>query len=565
MIEPTSVFVTSWVGGVWERRVNRSSEQKQRGAYGRAPYSATYTKMDKVAYADSAVGVGVGKRPTVRALFLNDVSMNTGEPKTSGNFMAMLQALQQAIAASGPTREVTVCAFSYSKWFLSGRQPYKILDLHREYGPVVRIAPNELSFNTAQAWKDIYGFRNGHKTFIKSDFYDGGSFASRGVHSIVSERDPTAHGEMRRLLAHAFSASSLKEQETLITNNVDRFIDVVRVKAEKETEFDIGKTFEMLTFDIIGDLAFGERFKALDTEEPHPWIAITIRALMKGALADVIKRFPILGGIVKFCFSGMIARIVQDTARNEDMAIELVKRRIDRKTDRKDFMTRILESRELDRAQVSNLELAAHASDFVLAGSETTATALACITYYVLRTPIVRKKLDDEIQTAFTEYSQIDDASTRSLEYLNAVILEGMRIYSPVPIALPRIVPEGGDTVDGYFLPHGTIVSTNPVAASLDPANFKGPLSFKPERWLGPNKEDNLEASQPFSLGPRVCLGRHLGLLELRTVLAKLMWTFELNMVESTLDWHGQSEMHTFWSRPPLRVQARVVRTPEAH
>lgn len=53
-----------------------------------------------------------------------------------------------------------------------------------------------------------------------------------------------------------------------------------------------------------------------------------------------------------------------------------------------------------------------------------------------------------------------------------------------------------------------TVVSTNPVAASLDARNFKDPLSFKPERWLGDNKTDKLDASQPFSLGPRGCLGR---------------------------------------------------------
>ena len=53
-----------------------------------------------------------------------------------------------------------------------------------------------------------------------------------------------------------------------------------------------------------------------------------------------------------------------------------------------------------------------------------------------------------------------------------------------------------------------TTVSTNPVAASLDPANFEDPQSFKPERWLGKNERDALGASKPFSLGPRGCIGQ---------------------------------------------------------
>lgn len=52
-------------------------------------------------------------------------------------------------------------------------------------------------------------------------------------------------------------------------------------------------------------------------------------------------------------------------------------------------------------------------------------------------------------------------------------------------------------------------ISTNPLAASLDPANFSDPLSFKPERWLTEGKGgDILDASQPFSLGSRGCIGK---------------------------------------------------------
>lgn len=133
-------------------------------------------------------------------------------------------------------------------------------------------------------------------------------------------------------------------------------------------------------------------------------------------------------------------------------------RRIDRHDSaRKDFMTRILDKR--DPKEVSDLQLAAHASDFVLGGSETTATTLSCIIYYLVKNPDIKLKLQEEIRTRYQHYSEINSSTAQHLPYLKAVILEGLRIFPPVPFALPRVVPEGGDSVDGHFLPEGVSLS----------------------------------------------------------------------------------------------------------
>lgn len=124
----------------------------------------------------------------------------------------------------------------------------------------MRTAPNELSFNTAQSWRDIYDFCQGHLTFVKSDFYDGGSFAGR-CGSIVSERDTQIHGTMRKYLSHAFSQRSLTEQEALISKNIDSFIS--RIGEDSPHGIDIVMAFTLMSFDVIGDLGFGETFKGI--------------------------------------------------------------------------------------------------------------------------------------------------------------------------------------------------------------------------------------------------------------------------------------------------------------
>ena len=134
--------------------------------------------------------------------------------------------------------------------------------LEFEPGPIVRTAPNELSFNTAESWKDIYDFRPGHRTFIKSEFYDGGSFADR-CGSIVSERDPKIHGTMRKQISYAFSQQSLLEQELLISNTIDAFIQ--KIGKHGDQSIDIVLAFTLMSFDIIGELGFGESFRGIES------------------------------------------------------------------------------------------------------------------------------------------------------------------------------------------------------------------------------------------------------------------------------------------------------------
>lgn len=120
-------------------------------------------------------------------------------------------------------------------------------------GPVVRVAPNELSFNTSQAWTDIHGVRKGRvNCFLKSNFYDGANFADQ-AHSIVSERDPEKHKLMRKFLSRALSDTSLKEQEQIIGDIIELFVE----RVGEEGVVDVAKWFNLLTSGMIGAACSG--------------------------------------------------------------------------------------------------------------------------------------------------------------------------------------------------------------------------------------------------------------------------------------------------------------------
>jgi hypothetical protein len=168
-----------------------------------------------------------------------------------------------------------------------GRFHIAIDDQHRKYGkikgtfnllvllkltaegPVVRVSPNELSFASVESWKAIYGHRGlGAPTPIKSEFYDiyGAGFESL---CIGSERNPHKHGKMRKMLSAAFATKSLVEQEHIISDAVDSFITRIGANEGQAKGLNMTKWFEMVSFDVLGEMAFGQSFDSVKAGAFH--------------------------------------------------------------------------------------------------------------------------------------------------------------------------------------------------------------------------------------------------------------------------------------------------------
>ena len=146
----------------------------------------------------------------------------------------------------------------------------------------------------------------------------------------------------------------------------------------------------------------------------------------------------------------------------------------------------------------------------MVAGTETTATALSGTTYYLLKNPKYMADLKKELRGAFRSVEDMHLDSLARLPLLDAVLREGLRIYPPVPIGLARVAPRGGTVVGETFIPEGTTLYVHHLATYRCEKNFKNANEFHPERWLGDPSYagDNLAAVEPFSTGPRNCLGK---------------------------------------------------------
>lgn len=337
----------------------------------------------------------------------------------------------------------------YIRMILSGRCPQKTKALHQQYGDVVRIAPDELSFTSGEAWKPIYGTRTGHSQKPKDyRFYAPNMGGTPGI--IIS--NDADHSRFRRLLSHGFSDSSLRGQEPIIKGYVDLLMQRLRENiARGNNAVDMVAWYNFTTFDIIGDLAFGESFDCLRNSDYHQWISILFSSLKYGAYTNVARRLPGSKYLIPLITpKETVSQRITHLALTE----EKVKGRINKTNERPDFFGNILKHNNTEKG-FSFPELITNGSTLIIAGSETTATLLSGVTYLLLRNPHVLAKLQDEVRSAFTKEEEITLDSCNKLEYCLAVLTEALRMYPPVAIGLPRIVDAQGDMIAGNWVPGG--------------------------------------------------------------------------------------------------------------
>jgi cytochrome P450 len=431
----------------------------------------------------------------------------------------------------------------------------KMHELHRIYGPVVRCAPNELTFITAQAWKDIYTSRKGNEAFPQNNVLGVHDKEYFGALSMLWQTDNVEHDRQRRIMAPFFSEKSLRDQEPIFAKYTDLLVQ--RMHEHAGLPVDLVAWFHFATFDIIGDLAFGEPFDCLEKSEVHPWIDFIFSRIRIMQYGQIIMAMGRLGAIIKMMVP---RRVVNEIVDHVNITKAKVDKRRGLKTDRSDFMTAIL-AHVGKESGMSVGELYANTQTLVMAGSETSATVLAVVAFSLMAHPDKLRKLRRELDDAFAADREITFTSVAGLPYLNAVISESLRILPPVPAGIHRFVPAGGGFVDGRWVAGGTDVHVPHFAASRSPSNFRDPDSFVPERWMGDERyaRDNHNAYQPFSLGPRNCMGRGLALMEIRFTIARMVWNFDFEMMPESRDW---DKMKTFllYEKPPLYARLTPLR-----
>ncbi|KAL2156729.1 hypothetical protein VTH82DRAFT_1474 [Thermothelomyces myriococcoides] len=440
--------------------------------------------------------------------------------------------------------------------FLSGYWHHRALQLHAQYGHVVRVGPNELSYDVPEAWEDVYGRSRVRKENPKAPWY----LNPRNKELVAAPFEE--HTRMRRLLGIAFTNTAMYEQEPLIKSHVDLFIQRLQeICRGGKAAVDMFEWFAYCTFDIMGDLSFGEPFGCLRDSMMHPWIAWVFANLKLAHTLVLCNRIPFF---FLFLPIRQTLNLIKGARYFDKTMKAVVDKRLARDAERPDFLQVMKTPR--GSSYMTHEEIRTNAAFLTMAGSETTSNSMAVAVYLICLHPEVKAKIADELAATFSNESEIDMRSAAKLTYLMAAIQESMRYYPPGPNALWRMTPPGGNEILGDWLPPNTILSIHHRVMYHSEHNFKRADEFIPERWLSVEDEksefanDRRDCFHPFSYGPRTCLAVNLAYAEMRLILARLMWNFDLELAEKSRNWADGLRAWLIWEKKPLYVHLKPRR-----
>ncbi|KAI9734297.1 MAG: hypothetical protein M1834_002401 [Cirrosporium novae-zelandiae] len=451
---------------------------------------------------------------------------------------------------------------------------------HEKYGSVFRFGPNSLSFNTESALKEIYGFKANNQ---KSQFYSVFP-ATKDAFSTHSCINKTIHARKRRVLSQAFSDSAIKAMENHMLVHIRKFcapfngkeklvnagLDTKSMKDPSEwgPSFDIGQRAGYLSFDVMGDLCFGKAFEVLDKPDNRFVIHLLENAARRHNTCGTL---PIIHEVHldKILFPKISSTREVYMKYSKKQAGERTKLGLD--ADRKDFFYYLLKAKDPETGKgFATSELWGESNLLIIAGSDTTSTALASTFFYLLHNPQTLSTLTKEIRRTFSNVEDIHSGPTlNSCTYLRACIDEAMRLSPPVGGLMPREVLTGGMEIDGHFIPAGTVVGVPIYGIHHNPSYYPQPFSYIPERWINdlsptflPNSDVHLAQSVfcPFSQGPRGCIGKGMAYVELLATVARTVFLYDMRLTPGTHVGEGRVEWE-YGRHLPEEYQLRDIFT----
>jgi cytochrome P450 len=412
--------------------------------------------------------------------------------------------LSQLSYIPGPSLWATTSSFlNYHAW--KGTECRTVHTLHLRYGSIVRTGPNSVDISDGDALGPIYVEKGG---FRKTPFY--ANFDIDGYKSIFSEVDPASRTQRAKAVLPLFSTGNLRSRSDVIYRCVDTM--VVRMKEESRS----GKPVNVLNLtrslatDATSAYLFDESYEGLEEKDKQ----LSASGMVDSFVA--VGRFWYLPSWTFQALEWLGQKIWEEpeVAGSMERVDRFVKRVVEKATAEKTsgtYPARLLED------GISESETRAQCKDLIFAGTDSTGMNLATICFMLAKHPECYQKLRKEVLAA-----KPTEAELQSLPYLQGVVREGLRLSMANPSRLPRLVPAGGWTFKGTYLPYGTAVSCTPYELHLNPSVFEDPLEFKPERWQNAT-EKMIRDLIPFGLGARQCIARNLATMELYCAVQRLI------------------------------------------
>ncbi|KAK3339848.1 cytochrome P450 [Lasiosphaeria hispida] len=455
---------------------------------------------------------------------------------------------------------------------LTGRGGPTYTNLHNQYaggGPFVCIAPNTVVTNDPEVLRRISAART---PYVRSAWYKGAQFHPK-YGNMASMIDNDEHDRMKAKTASGYSGrENGSDFEPAIDSQIAALAALIRGKylstPGKLRPAELTSLMRYLTLDTITRLGYGKSFGHLDEGVDVTGYVGFLDASLK--FLGLILEMPLLRKMVfsRSVLSWFAPRPTdkRGPGRVIGMIHGLVSERFQQ--DIKDRTWNDMVGGFI-RNGLTQPEVEGEANLQILAGSETTSTALAATLIYLATTPHayagLKRQIRDAIDGGLVAADRpITFEQAQKLPYLQAVVWEGFRIRAPVNYGHYKSVPPVGDTIQGVFLPGGTTIGHNSLALTRNASVFGQDVEiFRPERFLEPECDAEKRAYRVRSLdiifggGRWTCSGKQVALFELNKVIFEFMRVFDIQPVDPRNAWQ---ERH--YGSPNLQVMR--VRISEA-
>ncbi|KAL4880368.1 cytochrome P450 [Aspergillus karnatakaensis] len=417
--------------------------------------------------------------------------------------------------------------------------------LHEKYGPIVRMSPTRVHINDPAFYHMVYS--TGTKYLKEPAMF---RFAGN-LDALPFIIDPAAHKKRRGIVNPMFSPRAVQDFSPFALQIIKSALAKVQEAHDMDRPLSLQKLESSFATDIIMKLCFGKVMNCTQGTKETASLIKSMTTLSRNFA--LIKHFPFLGTTLQSFPSRALALILPGFVEFRTQCavwVEEVRKRhrngiYSDETGRQTVFDAILDA----DPQRSTQGLVDEAFSLVIGGTETTVTTITYGVWCLLKNPKCLARLLAELSTVETNHDGLMEyRNLANLPYLTAVIHETLRISSPAPGILTRIVPSGGVKYGEHFLPAGTSVSTAQRMIHYDPALFPDPEAFMPERWLDDKSVKTSKANLvPFSKGPRMCVGMNLSYMEAYLFLGNLFRMFDMSLHNAqgeSLRWKDYIAMH---------------------
>ncbi|KAL4899598.1 hypothetical protein BDW74DRAFT_188984 [Aspergillus multicolor] len=433
-----------------------------------------------------------------------------------------------------PGPKLAAATWAYEIWFdlfLGGRYTHRIKRMHEEYGPVVRINPEELHFIDIAFVDEIYAGpgRKRDKQPHYLNFFSG-SVAT----STIATSGHDLHRIRRAALNRYFSRAQISNLESGIKDLVDGLCDKM-IRLDNKP-FDLKTAYSCFTADVISKYCFGETFGFVGQPEWEP----NFRKALLGGQGPVhlFRAFPFFRGMTNVAelFPKWASPDLREmlTEANERMPARIRRAREEYNThaaNAKPSIFGAILASNLPEVEKTDWRLGGEGFNVIAAGTDTTSWALSVTTFYLLSQQQTLYRLRRELEDA--DALNLSWIGLEKLPYLNAVVLEGLRLSYGLGQRLARSAPAEtllyrgeykGRKVE-YVIPRDTPCGMSNAINHHDEDAFPDSYAFSPERWLGVDEAQRRRMDAcltAFSKGSRQCLGINLAYCNLYRALAAL-------------------------------------------